>query len=181
MGSKGWFGRERTLKEQMRGIGLALAQCEGRQVLDLGCAEGLIAMEFVLHGAKLVHACDNNAIFVRHAQQLAATDRRMTVSLADLNDGLPRWLHSQYDIVLALAILHKLREPEAAIRMAASAVAPGGVLVIRLPVGSDGEIRYKHDKIQVADTRVVLPEMGLRLEADVEGPRTERVHYWRKA
>lgn len=183
MSKLGWFNRERSLQEQLLGLSEALAEAKGKRILDLGCAEGLIAQQFVNAGAIRVHACDNNEQYVAAADLVADAQPlgAMTVEWADLNHGLPDWLLPEYDQVLALAVLHKLKDPGQSIHMAASAVARGGLLVIRLPIRSTGEIHYKHDRARVADTRSILPGLGFTLEHDNPGPRGERVHYWRRA
>ena len=50
MTKQGWFstkGRlgDRTLKQQLMGLDPLFAECKGKTVLDVGCAEGLISIE----------------------------------------------------------------------------------------------------------------------------------------
>jgi len=53
-------------------------------------------------------------------------------------------------------------------------------LVVRLPRGSVGELRAKHFRKNVCDLRIVLPDEGLQLESQTEGPRGEMVQHWRR-
>ena len=53
-------------------------------------------------------------------------------------------------------------------------------LVIRLPVGSEGFFETKHRKSVTCDTKKEMPVLGFALERDEQGPRGERVHYWKR-
>lgn len=130
---KGWFstpGRpgDRTLDDQRKGLEPLYAQLFGATVLDVGCAEGLLAMDFVTHHAAQVHGVEIVAEHVKVAQRLNPHGNRCTFQAADANTFQPVM---QYDIVTMLAILHKLRNPtEACARFAGVATK---MCVIRLP------------------------------------------------
>lgn len=177
----GWFGNHRTLKEQMLGLAPALAEVKGKTVLDAGTAEGNIALEFVLAGAARVDAFDNNPGYVCEAQNKAWGRQLprgvMRVKEGDINLGLPDGFGPRYDIVLALAIIHKAADVIATTRILAEACA--GLMVIRLPLGSDGAFKAKYGGT-TCDLRVELPELGLSLERTEPGPREELVQYWRR-
>lgn len=183
----------RTLEEQMLGLNPALEETPGKTILDLGCAEGTIALEFAKAGAKSIDAYDYNEPFIEVAKQqyeqsgLADADSSrpgawpvpVRFKHADITELMAkRGTPKRYDIVLALAILHKLPDPEAAIRFCAQSAR--SLIVIRLPVNSVGSIRSKHGEHRRADIRVILPEMGFVRERKEVGPRGEWVHYWRR-
>jgi SAM-dependent methyltransferase len=190
MEQKGWLkipgiqDGERTLEEQMLGLQPALDEAPGKTVLDLGCAEGNIALEFARAGAKLVDGCDYNEPFIKIAQQQrkASGLRRVRFYHADLSPMMEEAKQlnpgKRYDIVLALAILHKIQDPEAAIRFCAQNA--NSLIVIRLPHGSVGSIRSKHGEHRRADLREVLPPLGFVRERKEMGPRGEWVQYWRR-
>lgn len=179
---RGWFENgPRTLAEQMKGLESMLAEAAGKTVLDLGCAEGLIAIEVANAGAARVDACDNNAVFVTAAMKNTFQEARGDVDVhwADLNAGMPAWTAGGYDIVLALAIIHKLNHPSE--KLAAAAAIARDLLVIRLPVHAfRGEFSAKHRPDMKCNVHQVLPPLGFVLERDVPGPRRERVQYWRR-
>lgn len=190
---KGWFelpGQQgdRTVAEQMLGLDAALAEARGATVLDLGSAEGAIALEFARAGAKEVLGVDSNAPFIEVANALAAQmpppfrvanfkHRNINLMVRDAKDRnqKPR----RFDIVLALAVLHKLHWPAEAAEYAAEST--GRLLVVRLPLGSTGTIGSKHFPGRDCDLVRHLPKCGLRLEATLPGPRDELVQYWRRA
>lgn len=181
MRSHGWFAvpgqtGDRTLAEQLTGLEYALAEAPGKTVSDFGCAEGLISLEFARAGAT-VRACDANLESIEIAKGLRAD---LSVSFEALNINMIAELSPKpwrADIVLALAILHKLRIPERGLRFMAAATA--GLLVIRHQGGSKGLIRSKHNG-NSCESAPILEECGLRIEREVPGPRDELVHYWRR-
>lgn len=179
---KRWFGDTRSVAEQLRGLEAALAAAPGRSVLDFGCAEGAIAVEFARAGAAQVYACDCNHESIRRADEVRAElpadlQARLRFAREDVNDR-QNTVPERSGIVLALAILHKMRDPEGMARYMAAATAE--LLVIRLPGGSTGAFASKWDARKTCDTMAVLPQCGLKHEARVQGPRNEFVDYWRR-
>lgn len=137
---KGWFkidgiqDGDRTLADQLKGLAPALAAVNAKtKVLDLGCAEGLIAREFLRAGAKAVHGIDFVEASVAVARKLCGNAPNVEFECANLNDGVPAPAKKrEYEIVLCLAILHKLRQPFALLAEVCHLNRPG-LLVIRLP------------------------------------------------
>lgn len=183
----GWFklpGRTgaRTLAEQLTGLERALVDARGRTVLDLGCAEGLIAMEFARAGASAVVGIDSNDDLLKQGRLILDRARMREPRLrvvelqhADLNDAEEC---TSYDVVLALAIFHKLRDPVGALHSWADMADE--LLVVRHQSGSRGVIRAKQYPHPEADSRAILPGLGFELELEAGGPRDEIVHYWRR-
>lgn len=171
-----WFNGHRSLAEQMKGLGPVLSECVGKRVLDVGTAEGLIAVEFVKAGA-VVDAFDNNATYAAAAAELASKTKGLRAKWADMNEGLPAFLRPPYDIVLALAVLHKARDVRATTLLLAGACSD--LLVIRLPHGCSGVLQAKHGG-SVCELHGELPRIGFVLERTEPGPRGELVQYWRK-
>lgn len=132
--AKGWFidahgGRagDRTLEQQLLGLLPLLQSVEDKTVLDVGCAEGLISLALADAGAKYVHGIEMRADFVDVARSLRGP-RSVEFTHADANEYKPQ---RRYDIVIMLAVLHKLRDPTAAcLRFADAAISS---CVIRLP------------------------------------------------
>lgn len=181
---KGWFAidgiqeGDRTLAEQMTGLDIALAECADKRVADLGCAEGLISLEFARAGAASVYGCDYNQEMVR-----LANNRRGDLPVVFEHANLNKWRESpellkQYDIVLALAIIHKLLVPIDGLELLTS-MSPK-LIVIRLPRESHGIVRGKHDPFQVCNVTDELHKNKYRLDGRVAGPRGELVQYFRR-
>jgi SAM-dependent methyltransferase len=129
---KGWFwtpGRpgDRTIGDQMKGLNWLCDNCAGKSVLDIGCAEGLISIEMAKLGAVAVHGVEIVPQHVEVANRVRG-DLPVTFEVADANTWRPK---RSYDIVIALALLHKLRNPTAA--CAAFAEAAREAVVLRLP------------------------------------------------
>jgi trans-aconitate methyltransferase len=138
----GWFslpgwGGDRTPAEQLEGLEALAEQAAGRTVLDLGCAEGAITRHFVTAwGAAFAHGLSIRPPEVRKARELCAglpakfwiCDLRHWDEWLELH---PQLLLPRYDIVLALSIAHKMRDPHAFFEQAAARA--GTWLAVRLP------------------------------------------------
>lgn len=183
---KGWLkipgvqDGDRTLEEQIVAVRPALTEAAGKTVLDLGCAEGLISLEFSKAGASYVLGIDCVEDHLRVARQQCdghnVNFKKM--HLFKVNPDTP----AGFDIVLALGIVHKMQFPERLMRFAARSARE--LLLLRNSAASrNGIIRSKHYQENFCDSRAILTEEGFALEKIVDGPkeRGEDVEYWRKA
>lgn len=172
---KGWFilderTGDRTLQEQMIGLQWLQENCAGKTVLDLGCAEGLISIEAARRGAAAVHGVEIVPGHVEIANQLRG-DLPITFEQGDCNDWRPQ---RRYDIVLALSLLHKLKNPTAA--TAAFADAAAVAFVLRTPPAHAPTIVDWRSSFEPHHIGDVLKKHGLRLLAGGHnGPRHEWV------
>lgn len=185
----GWFKipgfqhGDRTVEEQMLGLEPALQACAGKTVIDLGCAEGLIAREFARRGAARVEGLE---IVPEHVDVGRELCKGLPVKLGVGNldkvilKELPGW-----DLVLMLAVLHKTRQPEAVLRAFAGAARE--LLVIRLPGGArDGRYSMPERPGQsFVDVAKIMSSCGFVLERTERGPETrergrEPVLYFRR-
>lgn len=178
----GWFTipgvqrGARELREQLQGLKPALAAASGQRVLDVGCAEGLIARAMLEAGAASVECVENNPQFVARAREQLRRQPAV-VHNHDLNNGLPSV--GPADIVLMLAILHKLKEPLVLLGQAIERTA-APLFVIRYPRLADGVFvdgRSHHQPIDVAG---FLREQGYRETERAMGPRRELTVYYRR-
>lgn len=134
---KGWFKIEnvqdgdRTVEDQLKGLDRLLTSVSGKVVLDLGCAEGLIGKVLLERGARRVFGAEVVPEAVYQAMQ-GMDPSVFQVVRHDLNEA-SRWLiaDAEADVVLMLAILHKLRRPQDLLE-AVLETRPG-LIVIRLP------------------------------------------------
>lgn len=98
---------------RMDGISDLVLRARGAAVLDVGCNRGLVGFEFACNGARLVHGVDSYEDGIKTARELFADlrDVRSQFEIADLSTGsssLASLGVGQYDVVLMLAVLHKL-------------------------------------------------------------------------
>lgn len=174
---------ERTLAGQLRGLEILLERCNGRSVLDLGCAEGLIGIEFALRGASLVHGVELVRSRVDRARACAegvTVGERARFFDGDLDedrwDGVP-WMRPSYDIVLALAIAHKMSRPDRFIEQAVRRC--GAWFAIGLPP-SGPIVHDRRSGFEMFDTRVLLRSSGFALVLETERDRGEWLGIWRR-
>lgn len=135
------------LDRQVRGLEVVRQAAPGATVLDLGCAEGLVSLELVKSGAKLVHGVEllgdrlvvaekiYGAQFPGLERQFIQWDLDHFENLfLDATSDTPRegkFLASRYDIVLCLAIAQKLSKPARFLRMASALCS--NIMAVRLP------------------------------------------------
>ena len=177
---KGWFntpGRpgDRTFDQQLLGLDQLFAECPGKTCLDVGAAEGLISIELARRGAVAVHGLEVVANHVKVGRALIG-DLPVTLEAADVNTWQPR---RQYDIVLALAVLHKLKDPSSAARRLAGACKD--LMVLRLPPEMGHLIIDGRSGCKPHDIAAVMHEAGFEVErTGYDGPFGEFVSYWRR-
>jgi SAM-dependent methyltransferase len=175
----GWFdmpGRpgDRTFDQQLMGLDWLWANCAGKTVLDAGCAEGLIALRCVDYGAVAVGGVELVEDRVRVARKLALSYWNVDFEVGDMNTWAPP---KQYDIVLGLAILHKLKDPG---RVAARlANAARETVIFRLPPLGAPTINDRRSGNIPHDIGSVMGGCGFELtEATNDGPFGEWIGRW---
>lgn len=185
-GPRGWFkidgvrDGDRTLAEQMMGLQHALDDCKGKRVLDLGCAEGLISREFARAGAREVIGIELLQPHLDMAKKVCKGLKNVRFICAHLDDYIKgrESIEREYDIVLALGIIHKLHKPEIPLRFAAKVCKD--LLVFRAPAKKyNGMIKSKHTDSFVNVPKVLASE-GFVEEALIPGVRGEAAQYWRR-
>ncbi len=172
---KSWFqidGKpgDRTLKQQLKGLGDLRDRVKGKTVLDVGCAEGLISMYLIDHGAAAVHGLEVRPDFVEMGNKLRG-DRACTFEVADANDYEPV---RQYDIVIMLAVLHKLRDPSAAAKRFATTARE--TVVLRTPPATPATVIDDRSGGEKHHVGAVIVGCGFMLKnAGFIGPKGEWV------
>lgn len=98
---------------RMDGISDLVMRARGASVLDVGCNRGLVAFEFANNGARLVHGCDLYAEGIQTAREifkdLNNVQSRFEVVDLTKEGAIEVFGNYPYDIVLLLAVVHKLR------------------------------------------------------------------------
>lgn len=138
----GWFDVDgiqrgfRNLSTQMEVVDRILPRALGKTVFDVGCAEGLIAIEFAKAGAVHVDGIELVRERVTLGKVLAGDlpVKLFRGSLENLHHAHTDPIgpmRMTYDITLALAIVHKVKVPDRLIRYLASFTKE--LLALRLP------------------------------------------------
>lgn len=176
--NKGWFVTEersgdRTLDQQMLGLAPLVNFARGRHVLDVGCAEGLISCALKTEGAASVLGVDIVPGHIDVARRRTADQFGLGFMLADANEFEPS---IQYDAVLLLGILHKLRNPAEACKRIAKHCS--GMCVIRLPESGPVIIDTRSGS-RPHDIDSAMLDIGFKLQHIARGSFNEWVGYYR--
>lgn len=176
---QGWFHTEnrpgeRSLEQQLAGLDELAARVKGKSVLDIGCAEGLIGIHLIDQGAVAVHGLEIVPERVKLANRLRG-DRACTFEAADVNTYHPV---REYDVVLLLAILHKLSDPYNACRRLADAARE--LVVIRLPAKEAPHVVDRRSRRQRYDIDAAMQSEGFERQLVVHGPLGEWTAYYNR-
>jgi SAM-dependent methyltransferase len=103
---------------RLDGLADLYARAPGASIFDVGCNRGWVSFDLCLHGATLVHGVDYSDITIATAREWYADFRNIEsrFEVVDLREGAGTIKRAfgtdyrkEYDIVLMLAVYHKLR------------------------------------------------------------------------
>lgn len=100
---------------RMEGLYDLILRARGMSVFDVGCNRGMVGYEFANNGARLVHGCDSYDKGIETAREVFSDIRNVQskfeiVNLAEGPAALRKAFgQGEYDLVLLLAIVHKLK------------------------------------------------------------------------
>lgn len=177
---KGWFridgvqDGDRTFEQQLEGLRPLFQMVPGKTVLDVGCAEGLISNALMDAGAKSVTGIEVVKEHVEAARALYGRRCAFVHGDADLYRP-PR----RYDVVLLLAVLHKLKDPVGScIRFADAALES---VVIRLPpMDAPPKDITGRGPCSIPLISRAMNAAGWRFMDITTGPFNEWTSYWRR-
>lgn len=178
---KPWFhfegrGGHRMLDQQMQGLALLMRNVKNATVLDVGCAEGLITIEMAKSGAAALHGVEIRRQAVLEANNLRG-DLPITFEVGDLNVWTPT---HHYDVLVMLAILHKLKEPKRVLHNLLFKASPD-LIVLRLPPHSENpcvlDARSGGKKVDLWPT---INKAGFRTLHVTAGHLNEWIGYYRR-
>lgn len=167
------FGRKAQHYEQHAGLQRAMAWRLARRIAslpmpagpmaDLGAGSGLVgqALQQLAPQHQLLQL-DGSAALLHHNPLAGSSSQRL---LWDLNDGLPACLQGSALLTSSFG-LHWLSQPAAALKQWAKALAPGGWLVVAVPVaGSFAQWHQAASRAEVPCTAWPLPAASELLQS----------------
>lgn len=191
---KGWFkipgiqDGDRTIEQQMKGLDRLCAEAPGKTVLDLGCAEGLVGMRLLTqHEAAAVTGLSLVKSEIKVGQRLAA-DQGLAMQLYCVNlNEVEAWhaenagnLGAQFDVLLMMAILHKLKEPLQFLTFVVNTFSPA-MLVIRTAEATPGYVQDARSGDRRFDIIAHLEQLGFKLDSVATGSFKEWTGYFVRA
>lgn len=140
-------------------------------ILDVGCAEGLIAIRLAKLGAAHVHGIDRDRERIQRAKHLRGS---MPCSF--------EWTRADYytpprvyGVVMALSVLHQTVNPSEALHRLVS-LRCDRMVVLRLPSGP--VVMDRRSGYRPHDLDAVLRGLGFRLAEETQGPGGEWTGFW---
>lgn len=180
---KRWFSvkgepGDRTLNQQLTGLGALVDGVKGKTVLDVGCAEGLLSLHLFDRGAEYVHGLEVVPEHVQIARKLAGF-RNVAFMEGDA-DAFTLAPGMQYDIVIMLAVLQKLKDPSAAAEKFARTARE--MVVLRLPPRGENPLvvvdeRSGNKPHNITDA---MHRAGFMLKCALRGYLDEHITYWER-
>mgnify|MGYP001172519963 CR=1 FL=1 len=176
-----WFGGDRTFEQQMTGLDWLAEACRGKSILDFGCAEGLISIHLLKHGAQFADGVELLPERVLQAERLARKEK-LHLRSKFIACNAESWVAHRTvprDVTLALAILHKLRDPSTVARRQARATRE--MIVLRLPPATGSTIVDRRSGNVPHDIDAVLRSEGfVQKRAGNTGPLGEWIGVYRR-
>lgn len=163
-----WFKTESVpgkanLLDQMIGLDHLWPLVKDQSILDVGCAEGLIAFKCMEHGARSIRGIDNRRMAIQFA--LAGNSyHKAHFECTNAENYLP----TRHDVVLLLSVLHKFREPTQVFwRMLTSC---NHCCVVRVPNGCWPVLRDSRSGNKPILLEAIAEECGFVVDQIVDGP-----------
>lgn len=151
----------RTVEQQLTGLEPLWRELKNCKVLDVGAAEGYISLRAVEAGAELVDGIEIRASAVARCKAMG-----LSVLQADANTWEPP---IKYDVVLLLAVLHKLRHPYATFRRYLAAC--DDLCVVRLRHSDWPILKDARSGNVPVNLESAAKVSGFRLQQVTKGPR----------
>jgi 2-polyprenyl-3-methyl-5-hydroxy-6-metoxy-1,4-benzoquinol methylase len=101
-------------------------------VLDFGCGTGTLSVDIAGH-VKEVHAIDISSKMLDIARRKAAGQKIENVNFTQTTLFDERYAANSFDVVLAIGILHVLKDRQQAVNRIAGLLKPGGVFISSTP------------------------------------------------
>jgi 2-polyprenyl-3-methyl-5-hydroxy-6-metoxy-1,4-benzoquinol methylase len=125
--------QQRDKEEVARFAGIAESIGEGLEVLDIGCAEGLLSVALALKGHR-VTAADISRSFLEQAEELARhRDAGISTVLLDVESDPPKELVNSFDLIYFMDVIEHLRCPARGLVALRAMLKESGTLVIHTP------------------------------------------------
>ena len=121
-------------------------QIQGKQVLDVGCSQGVVPILLAREGLKVI-GIDSSPKSIDEANHyLAIEPKQVRKNISFINTDFLSWdVHDvKIDTVVMSEVLEHLTRPECFIETAARILAKKGRLIVTVPFGVNDFIDHKH-------------------------------------
>ncbi len=167
-----YYGKlgEHFMRETQARIHWICAQVSGKQVLDVGCSQGIVPLLLAREGCS-VTGVDTSPQAIAEAQdylQAEPTHVQQKITYVNADFLSLDITATEPDTIVISEVLEHLVRPEMFVEKAASLLKPGGRLVITVPFGVNDFIDHKHTFYLLAPYRMLSKHLRV-LEVKVLG------------
>jgi SAM-dependent methyltransferase len=167
-GLVGWNGAA----ARRSGLGPLLGDAPAASVLDLGCAEGLVAEMFLQAGARRLHGYDLDPTRIAEASRLFGADPRTRFATGNLEDWRAFERHADldpaYHIVLLLGVYHQLPR------------ATRHLVLIGALARCDHWLAFRTRRAEMAEAMAIAEAAGFSCEHSSGSKESGELHLWRR-
>lgn len=117
----------------------ALAEPDGRRVLDIGCGTGRRALALFSAAARLTAVDSSRGMAAAARENLKALGQAQVLELDIERNDFPPGL--QFDAAVAVSVMHHIKEAGAALERVKARLVPGGRLIIVDAVAGNPPLR----------------------------------------
>jgi len=180
-----YYGKlgEHFMRETQTRIHWICAQVSGKQVLDVGCSQGIVPLLLAREGCSVTGVDTSPQAIAEALDYLQAEPAHVQQKITYVNADFLSLDTSvaEPDTIVISEVLEHLVRPEMFVEKAASLLKPGGRLIITVPFGVNDFIDHKHTfyllapyqmlskHLRISEVKVLGKWLGMVAQKDEEG------------
>lgn len=160
-----YYGKlgEHFMRETQTRIHWICAQVSGKQVLDVGCSQGIVPLLLAREGCSVTGVDTSPQAIAEALDYLQAEPAHVQQKITYVNADFLSLDTSvaEPDTIVISEVLEHLVRPEMFVEKAASLLKPGGRLIITVPFGVNDFIDHKHTFYLLAPYRMLSKHLRI--------------------
>ncbi|NWF73627.1 MAG: class I SAM-dependent methyltransferase, partial [Nitrospirae bacterium] len=138
-------------------------QIQGKNVLDVGCSQGIVPILLAREGLKVIGVDSSPKAIDEASHYLASEPKQVRKNVSFVNSDFLSWdSHGlKIDTVVMSEVLEHLTRPNCFIETAARILAKRGRLIVTVPFGINDFIDHKHTFYLLKPLRLISKHFDL--------------------